>query len=225
MGGFGLLIFDCMLLGLTGALITALVIAIVKRSKTGVAVSGLLLICIMSYICALCLCPFNLWGLLTKEPVPLDLVAEYKLDGGWSSSYIAQMGYKKLSGRITLNSDATFFAKDIPACCVHGTDETREPFSGGYYTFHGTWRIAKQQSVYIVDLSISQITGENVPSDAELNRYFMSRVPRQNLRLDILRGNPFSVGFSVFNGDFDDIVFSREKPETSGAAKTISRRN
>jgi len=218
-----------MLLGVVAVLVTVLVLSIVYRSKVGVAVSclgvvvsGLPLLYILHWTL---ISPFNMWGLLKREPAASELVAEYRLDPGWSSSYISAMGYKNLSGSITLSGDSTFAAKDIPACCVHGEDENRRPFSGGYYFLSGTWKISKSSAVYVIDLSISAIAGEGVPSDAELNRFFISRVPRKNLQLRIMKGKPLSVGFAVFNGDFDYIQFSRRQPESSAASSATTRRD
>ena len=149
-------------------------------------------------------------GLLTEKPGPDELVAKYQISEGWSSSYLAKMGYKNLSGFITLKGDSSFTAEDVPACCLHGADETVEPFSGGYYSFSGTWSIQKSSAVYVISLSIAHIAGDGVPSDAELNKYFLSRVPHKTREVHIMEGKPLSVGFPVFNGDFIDIEFTRK---------------
>lgn len=102
MGGFGIIVFGFMLLGVVAVLVTVLVLSIVYRSKVGVAVSclgvvvsGLPLLYILHWTL---ISPFNMWGLLKREPAASELVAEYRLDPGWSSSYISAMGYKNLSG-------------------------------------------------------------------------------------------------------------------------------
>lgn len=152
---------------------------------------------------------FNSYGLLTKEPSRSELIAEYRLDPGWVSD-LSKMGYKDFSGSITLRSDSTFVASNIPACCLHHQDEANEPFSGGYYAFSGRWKLQKLQAVYVVLCSITDIHGREVPGEAELQQFRLDRVPSKSVELRIMKGNPLSVGFALFrSGDFTEIEFSR----------------
>lgn len=205
MEGFGLALWYLSKLALLCALPVGLWRAIKKKNRIGLILSsGILLLLLYQMF----LSPFNDFGLLTRKPDPADLVADYKLDEGWGE-YVAKMGYKNLNGEIKLHPDFSYEAKGIPACCVHGEDENSYPFSGGYYSFSGKWSITKSSAVYTVDLSILQISGEEVPSDVELEKYSPSRVPPSSIELHIMKGRPLSVGFSIFNGDFFEVEFAR----------------
>ena len=118
------------------------------------------------------------------------------------------MGYKNFNSQITLNSDGSFAATNLPACCVHGWDESSYPFSGGHYSLSGNWKIAQSSAIYVVELSLSaaHMTEPPVTTNATVLK---DRDAPGELKVNLIKGNPISLGFSIFNGDFEDIVFSK----------------
>lgn len=162
----------------------------------------------LSIFALLCLagCRGNLWGYLEEEPAISKVAGDYQLDFNESQERLQKMGYKNFSARLTLGADGTFTARDIPACCVHGWDESTYPFSGGHYSLSGTWKIAKTNAIYVVKLSLTtaKMTEPGTPA-ADLG----DRKAPDALELHLLEGDPLLLGFHIFNGDFDDIIFSR----------------
>ncbi len=154
-------------------------------------------------------CRYNLWGYLREKPAATEIVGRYQLDLDKSQERLRRMGYRVFTGQIILSSDGTFTAADLPACCVHGWDESTYPFSGGYYSLSGTWKIDKSSDIYIVALTLStaKMTEPPVTSDASLLK--VDRKAPGGLQLHLIEGKPLLLGFLIFNGDFDDILFSR----------------
>ena len=172
--------------------------------------SALLVFCLL----ALTGCRFNLWGHLQEKPTTREVTGTYRLDLAQSKERLQKMGYDQFDGWITLAQDGGFTAEQIPACCVHGWDETTYPFSGGYYRLSGTWEIVKTEAVYDVRLTLyrADLRGESPSYDKSSpdNRYSPREAP-QELKVSILEGRPLYLGFAVFNGDFDHVIFSPKR--------------
>jgi hypothetical protein len=167
----------------------------------------------------LCLvgCRFNVAGYLQEEPAVADVVGSYALDPS-SRDHLGRMGYKSFAGRVTLNPDGSFVADQIPACCVHGRDETFYPFSGGYYGISGSWKVAKSSAVFVIHLTLvsTHVTDKPPPSGSPEPK---DRDAPGQFDIHLMRGSPLSLGFPVFNGDFDDIAFSMINKENAGTVK------
>jgi len=154
-------------------------------------------------------------GLLTQEsPYLHSPVTSESIDGTYRLNYvprIRRMGYSNFAGEITLNPEGNFTATNIPACCIHGWDEITYPFSGGYYTMSGTWQVNKVSDDYVVQLHLStaQISGQ--PTEQARAVFRESRAAPQTLDVHLMKGRPLALGFSIFNGDFDDILFTKDK--------------
>lgn len=153
---------------------------------------------------------FNWYDRLLEEPTKTELIGGYTLKmGDDAAEALIKMGYTEIDGSIELKEDGTFSAKRIPGCGVHGWDERTYPFTGGLYSFCGTWSIVKNQTVYDVKLEISDITehtGLKI-DDKEMSR---ERTPPSSINLSLLRGNSIDVGFELFNGDFWPLQFKRD---------------
>lgn len=133
-----------------------------------------------------------------RSPVgPAEVVGTYKLSSS-GAERLSATGYDVLTGTFTLNQDGTCSANQLPACCIHGNDESVYRFSGGYYSFSGSWTIERSSDVYVVKIEWKKLEASGgggrsaLPSDVSLH---------------IFNDNPRSLAFSIFNGDFDDIVF------------------
>jgi hypothetical protein len=141
---------------------------------------------------------------------PSDVVGSYELKPNGSWKGVQHMGYTDLNARIELKADGSFEATHLPACCVHGMDESSYPFSGGYYTLAGHWKLGTSYNsdVYQVQLTLSQadLRGQKPDLPPELVK---ERTAPGELSANLIKGRPFALGFQVFNGDFDPIVFTR----------------
>lgn len=154
-------------------------------------------------------CRYNAWGHLQEEPSVSEVVGTYHLDLDQSQERLRRMGYTNFAGQITLGADGSFSASDLPACCVHGWDESAYPFSGGHYRLAGTWKIAKSSAVYVVELTLSATTMTEPPVTTDPGVLKVDRQAPSKIELYLLEGRPLLLGFPIFNGDFDDIVFSQ----------------
>jgi hypothetical protein len=168
---------------------------------------------LLSLLVLLCVaaCRYNLAGYLQEAPAATEIVGNYHLDLDKSQDRLRRMGYKNFTGQITLGSDGSFTATNLPACCVHGWDESTYPFSGGHYSLSGTWKIAKSSAVYVVSLTLSVATMTEPPVISDASVLKEDRKAPGELQLHLIKGNPLLLGFSIFNGDFDDVVFSKSK--------------
>ena len=166
-----------------------------------------LLFCLL----ALTGCRFNLWGHLQEEPTTREVAGTYRLEDAAAQDRLRKMGYDRFDGWITLAQDGRFTAEEVPACCVHGWDESAYPFSGGYYRLSGTWEIVKSDAVYDVHLVFTNAELRNQsPSYDKTNpdNRYTPRDNHQDLKVSLLEGDPLYLGFAIFNGDFDHIVFT-----------------
>ena len=141
-----------------------------------------------------------------------DVVGTYTLAPS-SRDRLGRMGYKSFTGHVTLNPDGSFTAGQVPACCVHGWDESTYPFSGGYYSLSGSWKVAKSSAVYVVRLTLASTHLADKPVISGSSELKDRDAPNQ-LDIHLMKGSPLSLGFAVFNGDFDDIVFSKLNEKT-----------
>ena len=164
---------------------------------------------LLRIVLALCLaaCRYNPSGYLQEKPSAIELIGTYNLDLPKSQERLRRMGYLSFTGTITLNSDGAFSATNLPACLVHGYDESAYPFSGGHYSLAGAWSVAKSSAVYVVKLAIASAQMTEGPSTNDGK----DRKAPAELNLHIIEGSPLLLGFSIFNGDFDDVVFSQPK--------------
>jgi hypothetical protein len=169
-----------------------------------------LLILLFAFFC-FAACRYNPSGYLQEEPSASELVGSYNLDLNKSQERLRRMGYRNFTGQITLNSDGSFTAADIPACCVHGYDESAYPFSGGHYSLSGTWKVAKSSAVYVVSLTLSATKMIEPPAATDPDVLKVDRKAPAALELNLIEGHPLSLGFTIFNGDFDDIEFSKSR--------------
>jgi len=160
---------------------------------------------------------FNWHDLLKVEPAPADAVATYKLNSGSAAhGHLLKMGYTSIDSTVRLEPDFTFSGTGVPGCCLHGWDEsaTAYPFTGGLYDIKGTWKVEKSSEIYILEFSFSEIvetTGRKI-ADPKLAK---DREPPKTVRVYLVRGTPFTIGFPVFNGDFYPVAYDR----TSSATK------
>ncbi len=159
-------------------------------------------------------CRFNSSGYLLEEPALADVVGNYSLDPS-SRDRLASMGYKNFAGHVTLNPDGSFTAEQVPACCVHGLDEAAYPFSGGYYSVSGTWKIAKSTTVYVVQLTLASSRLVDKPARSGASEPKNREAPGR-FDVHLMKGGPLSLGFAIFNGDFDNIVFSKMSKRLPG---------
>jgi hypothetical protein len=153
-------------------------------------------------------CRFNSAGYLLEEPAAADVIGCYHLDLGQSQQRLRRMGYKNFTGEITLTSDGSVTATNLPACCVHGWDESSYPCSGGHYSLSGTWKTTKSSAVYVVRLKLSAAHMNEPPATTNATVLKDRNAPAE-LEVHLIKGSPLSLGFPIFNGDFDDVVFSK----------------
>jgi hypothetical protein len=191
-----------------GAVLTGVVLIIVAcvqrrwKMAVGTGIGLVVVVCVVA-------------GLLTQgSPYLHSPVTSESIDGTYrvnSEPRLRRMGYSNFAGEVTLNPEGNFTATNIPACYIHGRDETIYPFSGGYYTLSGTWRVNKVSDDYVVQLHLStaQISGQ--PAEQARAVFRESRTAPQTLDVHLMKGRPLALGFSIFNGDFDDILFTKDK--------------
>lgn len=160
-----------------------------KRTlKVWTAYAGSLgLVCIMLWLGD----PYERTGV-----TPHELVGSYRISEA-AKQRLSATGYADFSGLLTLNSNGSCSATRLPACCVHGDDEAHGRFRGGYVSFNGTWEIEHVPDVFKVRMELRNLTV------AEGSREGMY----DSITLTIMRGQPRRLAFSIFNGDFDDLVY------------------
>jgi len=156
-------------------------------------------------------CRFNLAGYLTEPPLPSEVIGHYSINAEQAKHTLK--GYDDLSGNITIEADGTFKASQIPACCVHGLNESSYPFSGGYYSLTGNWKVIKESAVYVVRLEITNAALSDVPSTTSPTLLRERHASKTSRSVHLMRGDPLSLGFPIFSGDFYDIVFLRVKKQ------------
>lgn len=196
---FGLLLLAAMVIGTVAVLIALFT----KRWKTA---GGIVIFFMAGWLFLTVL--HTVTGPFVKGPVAIDkLAGTYRLqEDSWVR--LEKMGYKIKTGTIILNSNGSYTGTDIPACCIHGKDERHYPFTGGYYGISGTWKIEEGDdgggARVSLDLPKPILSDAHVGIDSNLQNERM--VP---FRVDsvIMKGRPYELGFSIFNGDFDYIIF------------------
>ena len=159
---------------------------------------------------------FNWYDKLKKEPTSREVAGTYELTKtDDAAAPLVEMGYSDIQSVIELREDGTYRATGIPGCCVHGFDERTYPFTGGRYSFSGSWSIRKSQAVYEVALqveAISELSGMTI-ADSDLAK---ERKPHAELNLALIQGEPLDVAFDIFDGDFWPVRFTRTE-ETKNA--------
>lgn len=144
----------------------------------------------------------------------MRLVGDYHLNDPETRKELATIGYKDFSGELMLNQDGTFSAKKIPGCCIRGLREAAADFKGGYYDLEGHWKIGLgtlvPSDVRVVMLdwtscSISEAAfADNAASEVP--------APSQPLRLKLMKppskGAAIALGFEVFDGEYDYVIYS-----------------
>lgn len=163
---------------------------------------------------------FGLYALLlwlgdpyVRHPVPdSDLTANYFLERPDTRARLTRMGYVNLTGSIWLKRDGSFEAQNIPACCVHGQDETAYPFSGGYYEMKGNWDtvVSRESKLRSIRLSIRHSLRTGGTDKVMVGGREELRTPPGKMELPLVANKPIAIAFRIFNGDFDNIIFSRE---------------
>jgi len=82
------------------------------------------------------------------------------------------------------------------------TETTRATVAseGGYVSFSGTWEVEHVTDVFKVRLELRNLTVEEGSREGMYD----------SITLTVLRGRPRHLAFSIFNGDFDDLVYEPE---------------
>lgn len=125
-----------------------------------------------------------------------ELVGTYKISDD-AKQRLSSTGYNDFTGKLNLNANGSCGGTRLPACCVHGDDESRSRFTGGYVSFNGTWEVEHVPDVFKVRLELKNLTVEGGSREGMYD----------SITLTILRGKPRRLAFLIFNGDFDDLVY------------------
>jgi len=125
-----------------------------------------------------------------------ELVGTYKRSDD-AKQRLSRTGYNDFTGALNLNANGSCGGTRLPACCVHGDDESRSRFTGGYVSFNGTWEVEHVPDVFKVRLELKNLTVEGGSREGMYD----------SITLTILRGKPRRLAFLSFNGDFDDLVY------------------
>lgn len=116
---------------------------------------------------------------------------------------LSNTGYNDFTGTLTLKADGACSATRLPACCVHGDDESHGRFRGGYVSFNGSWEVEHIPDVFKVRLELKNL---NVDGGSREGTY-------DSITLAVMRGHPRRLAFSIFNGDFDDLVYEPQSKD------------
>jgi hypothetical protein len=160
------------------------------------------------------LCFLSLWlgDLYVNRPVKTaELVGTYHIDLFKSQHRLQKMGYKLFTGEITLSPDGKFTAIHLPACCISDQDE-EIPSTGGYYNLTGSWEVRPSSQIGSVTYEVHLSFLKAVLSGNTVENQLIASEPNNEpneLHVNLLNRTPIALGFSIFNGDFDDILFSR----------------
>jgi hypothetical protein len=149
-----------------------------------------------------------------------DVEGVYVLNKNQSAKLLSRMGYFDFNGRITLFSGGYFSATQIPACIIHGYDESVYSYEGigssvygGYYDASGSWCIVKKSDGCFVRLCIKNAllnkSLDRVKTPLS-NRIRLNNSLMVNHRL-LKNGDVFILEFLIFNGDFEKIYFFKSE--------------
>jgi hypothetical protein len=147
---------------------------------------------------------------------PREIVGRYGPENESAVPWLRAMGYEDITGQITFAADGTFVAHDLPACCLHGLDETQVPFSGGYYTASGTWRLDETESFTALILDVSKATLSRQPRATQGVRFADPRDIRSPLKLSLWKAKPLEIAFELWgSGDPLDLRYTRQHAAAS----------
>lgn len=130
------------------------------------------------------------------EVAPQELVGTYKISEA-AKRRLLSTGYSDFMGTLILKANGVCGASRLPACCVHGDDESQGRFRGGYVSFNGTWEVEHIPDVFKVRMELRNLTVEDGSREGMYD----------SITLTVMRGHPRRLAFSIFNGDFDDLVY------------------
>lgn len=133
---------------------------------------------------------------------PQELAGTYMISET-AKQRLSSTGYNDFTGDLTLNANGACSAIRLPACCVHGDDESHGRFRGGYVSFNGTWEVEHIADVFKVRLELKNLT---VDGGSREGMY-------DSITLAVMRGHPRRLAFSIFNGDFDDLVYEPQSKD------------
>ncbi len=160
------------------------------------------------------LCVLSLWlgdHYVNRPLKTAELVGTYHIDLLESQHRLQKMGYRIFTGEVTLNPDGSFTATRLPACCVSGQDEAI-PSTGGYYNLTGSWEVRPSSQIesvtYKLHLSFLKAVLSDQSVGTQLKASEINNRPNE-LQVNLINRTPIALGFIIFNGDFDDILFSR----------------
>lgn len=125
-----------------------------------------------------------------------DLVGTYRITKA-AENKLSEAGYEDFTGTLTLLQDGTCVGRRLPACCVHGDDERHSKFRGGYVSFGGEWALERTPNLFEVRLEMRGLKVEGGPDDDMFD----------TIILYVMKGQPRGLAFSIFNGDFEDLVY------------------
>jgi len=139
-----------------------------------------------------------------------ELVGTYRISEA-AKQRLSITGYSDFTGTLTLNHNGACSATRLPACCVHGGDESHSHFRGGYVSFNGTWEIEHVSDVFKVRLELRNLT---VDEGSREGMY-------DSITLTVVKGQPRCLAFSIFNGDFDDLVYEPQGMDDSKRGSSL----
>lgn len=150
----------------------------------------------------------------------------YVLADGSSEELLSRMGYRDCDGRIILRKGGLFDATRIPACMIHGYDESVYSYEdiersvyGGYYDALGSWCLVKKSDGCFVELDMDYALLNETLDCVKVPLSKRSRLNDGSLGYEhrLLRdGDAFVLEFLIFNGDFEKVYFLK-----SGAAEPV----
>jgi len=154
-----------------------------------------------------------LGDIYVRHPVAeTEVIGIYVLSQS-AKATLQKMGYRNLEGRLTLLADGRFEARDLPACCMHGQDERSNPFTGGYYNLSGTWKMEEFENCAAVELVPKEREFFDAHPNADPVLLKERQVHSSSTKASVIKGKPFGLGFSIFDGEFFDLIFAREKTD------------
>jgi len=144
---------------------------------------------------------------LKNTPTTDKLAGTYAILSPATKEHLTEMGYKDLSGKITLNPKGTFTASQIPACCLQQdpSDKSHPPVA--YYRLAGTWKLEQSYAIYVLHLTLNTVEISN--PDHPTAQAVSTHSP-QDLEIHLINSTPLSLGLAVFNGEFENLVFTKE---------------
>ena len=148
---------------------------------------------------------------LKATPTTDKLAGTYAILDPATKEHLTEMGYKDLSGKILLDPKGTFNASQIPACCLQQdpSDKSHPPVA--YYHLAGTWKLEQSYAIYVLHLTLSteEISSPDHSTAAPTSQTEPTPPPKE-LEIHLINSTPLSLGLAVFNGEFENLVFTKE---------------